>query len=327
MLLKRYTPLALALLLLSFIASGIGATDSGNLWSYLFGSLRPEQAEVLSGIRLPRIATALLAGFLIGIAGATMQRAFANPLAEPSLLGTTAAAALGSVIAIILGASSVTPAITLPAAFLVALLISALTVYLEGKSKLRNTNLIIVGIAIAALLNALIAIIAAVSGNQEIKAVSFWTSGTVSFARGDTVITLLAVGLLVACTIPFLSKYLDLFVFNPIQLTLLGHNPKRLKLAALSVTSLAVAATVVSIGAVAFLGLAAPFVARFIFGESMKQALIPAGLFGSLILLASDTLARSIAAPSELPISVVTSLIGAPFLLLLVIGKRGRQNA
>ncbi len=327
MLLKRYIPLIFSLFALSLVASGVGATDSGNLWSYFFGSLRSEQIEVLSSIRLPRIATALLAGFLIGIAGATMQRAFANPLAEPTLLGTTAAAALGSVTAIILGASSLNPAVTLPAAFLAALLISALTVNLEGNSKLRSTNLIIVGIAIAALLNAAISVIAAVSGNQEIKAVSFWTSGTLSFARGDTVLTLTIVGLLVVCAIPFLTRYLDLFVFNPIQLTLLGHNPKRLKLIALAVTSLAVAATVVSIGAVAFLGLAAPFVARFIFGESMKHALIPSGLFGALILLASDTLARSIAAPTELPISVVTSLIGAPFLLLLVIGKWGRQDA
>lgn len=327
MLLKRYTPLVLALVLISFIASGIGATTSGNLWSYLFGSLKAEQIEILLSIRFPRIATALLAGFLIGIAGAIMQRTFANQLAEPTLLGTTAAAALGTVLAIVLGVSSTNTFITLPIAFSVALLVSMLTINLGGKSKLKGSNLIIVGIAIAALLNALIATVAAISGNQEIRAISFWSSGTLSFARGETVLVLGIVAALVTLTIPYLARHLDLFVFNPVQLKLLGYSIRRLQLISLAITSLAVAATVVSIGAVAFLGLAAPFVARFIFGESMKYSLLGAGLFGSFILLVSDTLARIIAAPNELPISVVTSLIGAPFLLLLVVRKRGAQNA
>lgn len=327
MLLRRYLPLALALVLLSFIASGIGATNSGNLWSYWFGSLRPEQVEVLTTIRLPRIATALLAGFLIGIAGATMQRAFANQLAEPTLLGTTAAAALGTVAAIILGVASTNTFFTLPIAFGVALLVSVLTINLGGKSRLKGSNLIIIGIAIAALLNALIAAVAAISGNQEIRAISFWSSGTLSFARSDTVVVLLVVALFITSAIPYLSKHLDLFVFNQLQLTLLGYSIKRLQLISLVITSLAVAATVVSIGAVAFLGLAAPFVARFLFGESMKESLLGSGLFGALLLLISDTLARSIAAPTELPISVVTSLIGAPFLLFLVVRNRGQQNA
>lgn len=325
--LKRYLWLAISLVLMAFLASGVGATNSGNLWSYLFGSLNPEQIEVLTSIRFPRIAVAILAGFLIGIAGATMQRAFANPLAEPTLLGTTAAAALGTVLAIIFGATSANLFSTLPAAFLLALLASVLTINLAGKAKLASSNLIIVGIALAALLNALIAVVAAVTGNQEIRAISFWSSGTLAFSRGDTVIVLVTVLVVVGLVIPYLTKNLDLFVFNPIQLTLLGHSPQRLKLIALAITSLAVSATVVSIGAVAFLGLAAPFIARFLFGQSMHTALVASGLFGSLILLASDTLARSIAAPNELPISVVTSLIGAPFLLLLVIGKRGRQDA
>jgi iron complex transport system permease protein len=205
--------------------------------------------------------------------------------------------------------------------------VSLLTIKFESKNVLQGSNLIIVGIAFAALLNGAIALVATVSRNQEIRALSFWSSGTLSFARGETVLVLAIIAGVVALTIPWLIKRLDLFVFNPIQLTLLGYSPTRLRLFALTVISLAVAATVVTVGAVAFLGLAAPFIARFIFGQSMKSALLGAGLIGSVILLFADTLARSIAAPNELPISVVTSLIGAPFLLLLVIGKRGRQHA
>ncbi len=325
--LKKIVSLTALLITLAFLASGVGATDSGSLWSYLFGDLEPQQREVLSAIRLPRIATAVLAGFLIGIAGAAMQRAFANQLAEPTLLGTTAAAAFGTVVAVLLGVASTNVWLTLPIAFFAALLVSSLTIGFDSTRQLRGSNLIIVGIALAALLNAAIAVIAALSGNQEIRAVSFWSSGTLSFARADTVLVLLIIALVIMVLIPYLSKKLDLFVFDEVTLTLLGHSPKKLKLMALTVTSAAVAATVISIGAVAFLGLAAPFIARFIFGQSMRTTLFASGLIGATILLLSDTLARTIAAPNELPISVVTSLIGAPFLLILVLRNKEVRNA
>lgn len=325
--LKKIVSLTALLITLAFLASGVGATDSGSLWSYLLGDLEPQQREVLSAIRLPRIATAVLAGFLIGIAGAAMQRAFANQLAEPTLLGTTAAAAFGTVVAVLLGVASTNVWLTLPIAFFAALLVSSLTIGFDSTRQLRGSNLIIVGIALAALLNAAIAVIAALSGNQEIRAVSFWSSGTLSFARADTVFVLLIIALVIMVLIPYLSKKLDLFVFDEVTLTLLGHSPKKLKLMALTVTSAAVAATVISIGAVAFLGLAAPFIARFIFGQSMRTTLFASGLIGATILLLSDTLARTIAAPNELPISVVTSLIGAPFLLILVLRNKEVRNA
>lgn len=327
MLLKRITPLLLFLLVITFVASSVGATNSGNLLRYLTGDLSTAQAEIMSSIRLPRIATAILAGFSIGIAGATMQRVFGNPLAEPTLLGTTAAAALGSVLVILLGASAMQFELTLPAAFTVALFVSALAVWLSDKTKLQGANFIIIGIATAALLNGIIATVAAVVGSSEIRAISFWSSGTLAFARSESVVLLGIITLLMLLALPALSNKLDLFVFNSVQLTLLGYAPRRLKLMALALTSLAVSATVVSIGAVAFLGLAAPFIARFIFGESMKLSLFASGVIGATLLLVSDTVARSIAAPNEIPISVVTSLIGAPFLFMLILRNRVNSNA
>ena len=309
------------------ISTGIGATSSGNIFTLLFSNLSPEQSEILTSIRLPRIATALFAGFLIGIAGATLQRAFANPLAEPTLLGTTASASLGSVVAILFGASSTNPLVTLPFAFLLALVISLFTVRLAGRINLRSTNLIIVGVALAAFINGVIATIAAISGNKEIRALTFWTSGTLSYSRIDTVVLLGSVTAVIVVSVPYLSKQLDLFVFDDIQLNLLGHSPRKLRYISLAIASLAVAASVVTIGSVAFIGLAAPFMARALFGESMKVSLWSSGLFGSLLLVISDGLARSVAAPSELPITVVTSIIGAPFLIALIVGRKGVRHA
>lgn len=327
MLRSRLIFLSFLTLFVAGISTGIGATNSGNLFSLVFGNLSAEQSEILTSIRIPRIITALLAGFLIGIAGATMQRAFANPLAEPTLLGTTAAAALGSVTSVLLGASTANPGFILPVAFGFALIISFFTIKFSGRINMQSTNLIIVGVAFAAFINGAIATVTAISGNKEVRAISFWTSGTLSYSRRDTVILLAFIAAFIVIVIPYLSKKLDLFVFDDIQLTLLGHSPRRLRYFSLAIVSLAVAASVVTIGSVAFIGLAAPFIARAIFGESMKISLWSSGFFGALFLVVSDALARSLAAPNELPITVVTSLIGAPFLIALIMKRKGVSRA
>jgi iron complex transport system permease protein len=327
MLRKRIFALSFLTIAAAAISTGIGATSSGNIFTLLFSNLSPEQGEILTSIRLPRIATALLAGFLIGVAGAILQRAFANPLAEPTLLGTTAAASLGSVVAILFGASSTNLGVTLPSAFVLALVVSLSTIRLAGRINLRSTNLIIVGVALAAFINGVIATIAAISGNKEIRAISFWTSGTLSYSRIDTVVLLGSVTAFIVVSVPYLSKRLDLFVFDDIQLNLLGHSPRKLRYTSLAIASLAVAASVVTIGSVAFIGLAAPFMARALFGESMRVSIWSSGLFGSLLLVISDALARSVAAPSELPITIVTSIIGSPFLIALIVGRKGAHHA
>jgi len=327
MLRNRLFALSFITIVAAALSTGIGATNAGNIFALLSSNLSPEQSEILTSIRLPRIATALLAGFLTGIAGATLQRTFANPLAEPTLLGTTAAASLGSVMAILLGATSTNPAVTLPFAFLLALVVSLVTIRLTGRINVRSTHLIIVGVALAAFINGAIAIIAAISRDREIRALSFWTSGTLSYSRMDTVILLGIVTAVIVALVPHLSKRLDFFVFDDIQLNLLGHSPRKLRYLSLSIASLAVAASVVTIGSVAFIGLAAPFMARALFGESMKVSLWSSGLFGALLLVVSDALARSVAAPTELPITVVTSIIGAPFLIALIVGRKGAHHA
>lgn len=327
MLRSRLILLSFITLLVAGISTGIGATNSGNLLSLVFGNLSTEQSEILTSIRLPRIVTALLAGFLIGIAGASMQRTFANPLAEPTLLGTTASAALGSVITVLLGVSIANPGLILPVALGFALVTSLFTIKLAGRINPQSTNLIMVGVAFAAFINGVIATITAISGNKEVRAISFWTSGTLSYSRSDTVILLVLITVVVAIAIPYLSKSLDLFVFDDIQLMLLGHSPQKLRYVSMVIASLAVASSVVTIGSVAFIGLAAPFIARTIFGESMKITLWSSGLLGALLLVVSDALARFLAAPNELPITVVTSMIGAPFLIALIMRQRGASRA
>lgn len=327
MLHSRLLALAFLTFCVAAISSGFGATNSGNLIALLFGNLSTEQSEILTSIRLPRIATALFAGFLIGVSGATTQRVFANPLAEPTLLGTTASAALGSVIAILMGVNSTNPALTMPAAFLFAFATSIVTVKLSGRIKVRSASLIVVGIAMAAFINGLIATISALSGNREVRAVSFWTSGTLSYARMDTVLLLGLITLVIVIALPLLANKLDLFVFDDIQLLLLGHSPQRLRYLSLAAVSFAISGSVVTIGSVAFIGLAAPFIARALFGESMRFSLWSSGLFGSLLLLISDAIARSLVIPNELPITVVTSMIGAPFLIMLLVGRRGIGRA
>lgn len=325
--LRRVLTLAGLLLLSIAIASGIGATNSGNIFSFFFGDLSQIQREIFLELRLPRVVAAILAGFLISIAGLLMQRTFNNPLAEPTILGTTAAASLGSVIALLLGASLAQPIWVFVFAFLASILASSSIVYQDLRRTTSGPLLIIYGFALAAILNGVIAILAAISGSEEIRSVAFWTSGTLAFARPSTLM-ILTVALAIT-TIALWRNFdrLDLLVFNNIQITLLGHSPAKLRLIAMSIVSLAVSATVVSMGAVAFLGLAAPHIARLLFGESIKDNFVATGLIGSILLLWSDTIARTISAPAEMPISVITSLIGAPILLFLVARMKRTLNA
>lgn len=323
---RKSTLLVVLAVLLTVLASGIGAAKIGNLFTYLFGDPPQSSAQIMESIRIPRIVTAIVVGFLMGIAGLIMQRVFANPLAEPTILGTAAASSFGSITAIALGVSLTNLPVIFLAAFLAAVVVSALTVRITAKTQGRGLYLIVAGFALAALLNGLIATLAALNENREIRSVSFWTSGTLAYSKYTNVL-LLSVALVGVTTfIIVMRNRLDLLLLSDIQLKLAGYSASRIRIGSLAIVSLAVASVTVSVGVVAFVGLAAPFIARALYGESIKENWFGSGIIGSIILLLSDTVARSVAAPTEIPISVITSLVGAPLLLLLLLRQGARSH-
>jgi iron complex transport system permease protein len=311
----------------ALFASGVGAARIGNLFDYFSADYDPASKLIMESIRTPRILTAISAGFLMALAGLIMQRVFNNPLAEPTILGTTAAASLGSIIAIALGISGSNLFTLFGASALSAILLSFIIISLSTKVKAKNLTLIITGFAFAALLNGLISIISAATGNQQIRSLTFWTAGTLAYSTFSTFYLLLSVTLLTLVLLKFLQNRFDLLSVSPIQNLLININPVRTKMLGLLIVAIAVAAVTVSVGAIAFIGLAAPYIGKAIFGVSIKDNFLATALIGSILLLVSDTIARGLIPPTELPISVVTSLIGGPVLLAIILKKSSWQNA
>jgi iron complex transport system permease protein len=321
------TVLLLILLSIALFASGVGAVKIGNLFDYFSPNYDPASKLIMESIRIPRILTAISAGFLMALAGLIMQRVFNNPLAEPTILGTTAAASLGSIIAITLGINGSNLFTLFGSSAISAILLSLIIISLTAKVKARNLTLIITGFAFAALLNGVISIISTVTGNQQIRSLSFWTAGTLAYSTFSTFYLLLLVTLFALLMLKLLQNRFDLLAVSQIQNLLININPVRTQMLGLLIVAIAVAAVTVSVGAIAFIGLAAPYIGKAIFGVSIKDNFFGTALIGAILLLISDTTARGLIPPTELPISVITSLIGGPVLLAIILKKSSWLDA
>ena len=316
------TLLVTLIVVLAAVAIFVGATDVGTPMDLLTGTLTPSASTILWEIRVPRVVAAILAGALIALAGTLSQGVFANPIAEPTLIGTTASAALGAVLVLAITAGAVGQAGALVAAFVAALGAALLTLRIAANRALGIAALVVVGVAVAAMANGLIAVIAAIADDARIRSVGFWTSGTLAFADWNVVLQLGTVLVVVLVAMPMAAHRLDLLSFGDIQVRLLGHDPQRIRLLHLTIVGAVVAVATVTIGSLAFLGLAAPHIARVLVGHSHREVIPTAALIGATLLIAADTIARTLIAPAELPISVVTALIGAPVLVALMIRRK-----
>ena len=313
---------AALMLVLAVIAIFVGATDVGTPADVLSGTLTPSASTILWEIRIPRVVAAILAGALIALAGTLSQGVFANPIAEPTLIGTTASAALGAVVVLAVTAGAVGQVGAVVAAIAAALGAALLTLRIAGNRALGIAALVVVGVAVAAIANGMIAVIAALADDARIRSVGFWTSGTLAFTDWNVVLQLGTVLVVVLVAMPMATHRLDLLSLGDIQVRLLGHDPQRIRLLHLAIVSAIVAVATVTIGSLAFLGLAAPHIARVLVGHSHREVIPTAALIGAALLIAADTAARTLIAPAELPISVVTALIGAPVLIALMIRRK-----
>ena len=315
---KRYLPsITIALIVGAIIGSlAIGATHIDNFWSEL---AHPGQNEILWQIRFPRVSAALLIGAALGVAGLMAQGACNNALAEPSIVGTSAGASLATVIAILLGVVQVGSLGAIACGVLGALLATTLTFKLASlRSGLSSFALIIVGIAVTAILSAVVGISPTMVTRADARSISFWNFGSLSLITQNNLLGIFitaVVGIGLAFKI---APSLDRLSLGDATAFHLGVNVKRTRRLALVALSIAAGGAVSTVGNIAFLGLAAPHIARFIYGPVHRFLVAQSALIGALILLLADTAARSIAQPNELPIGLVTSLIGAPILIALV---------
>jgi iron complex transport system permease protein len=278
-------------------------------------------------IRLPRVTMAVLVGAALGCAGAAMQGTFSNPLAEPGTVGVSSGAVLGAVAQIVVG-FALFGALSLPVAAFAGGLLTVLLVYGSSRSNGRTevVTLILTGIAINAFAGAVIGLLTFFSDDAELRSIVFWTLGSMAQATWQKVaiITPFAVVGLVAAFL--YAGRLDLLALGERPARHLGIDVERLRITMLTIVAVLTAAAVAVSGQILFVGLVIPHLVRMVAGPGHKLLLPASALLGATILVLADLVARTIAAPAEVPLGVLTALIGAPFFFWQLRRTRARQG-
>jgi len=307
--------LLISIALFSLFALSVGSADVKTPWKFIFDrSLVGPGHDIIWDIRFPRVIAALLVGMALGVAGALSQSATNNPLADPSIIGTSAGASLGASLAVILGLASIGTLGTTVAAT-VGALIASLVTFALSRSALQ---LVIVGIATSALFTAITGLMISMAEKPEARSISFWSFGSLALANSQSLALLTPLVVLTSILGWYYSQKMDLLVLGDREVNHLGFNPQRMRLIAFILISLLIATAVSTVGSIAFLALAAPHITRYLIGPSNRPLVIGSAVIGAGLLLIADTAARTIAPPIELPIGLITSLIGAPVLILIL---------
>lgn len=315
---KKWLP---ALLLIgAFVTSlSVGAIQIDNFWSAL---INPGSNEILWQIRFPRATAAAIVGAALGVAGLLAQGACNNAVAEPAILGTAAGASFGAVLAISSGLVEVGTIGAILCGTIGALLTTSLTFKLAAiRGALSSFTLIIVGIAVSAIFTSFVGIASAMVSRADARSVSFWSFGSLALITSDNLIGIAittVIGLVIAWRI---APSLDRLSLGDATAFHLGVNVARIRLVALIALSILAGGAVSTVGSIAFIGLAAPHIARFIYGPKHRKLVAHSAIIGGLIVVVADTLSRTIAQPNELPIGLATALLGAPVLIALVAFK------
>ncbi len=294
----------------------VGATQLENFWSAI---VNPGSNEILWQIRFPRVTAAVIVGAALGVAGLLAQGACNNAVAEPAILGTAAGASFGAVLAISSGLVEVGTVGAIACGTIGALLTTALTFKLAAiRGALSSFALIIVGIAVSAIFTSLVGIVSAMVSRADARSISFWSLGSLALVTSENLIGITittVIGVAIAWKI---APALDRLSLGDATAFHLGVNVARVRLIALIALSILAGGAVSTVGSIAFIGLAAPHIARFIYGPRHRTLVLHSALIGALIVVIADTLSRTIAQPNELPIGLATALLGAPVLIALV---------
>ena len=316
--------LAATLVVMTIVATGFGALrlPVSLFWHEGDGALR----QIWLTIRLPRVLLALVIGGSLALAGCVMQGLFRNPLADPGLLGISSGAACAVALWVVLP-------VTLPAllmlyapmlaAFLGALAATGVIFILSQQRDGSLSRLLLVGIAINALCGAAVGVLSWVSNDAQLRQLSLWGMGSLGTAQWST---LLAVTSLMLPTVLFiwrLAPTLNLLQLGEEDAHYLGVDVRRVQCILLLCSALLVAAAVAVCGVIGFIGLVIPHLIRMWLGSDHRAVIPGSVLAGACLLLIADTLARTAVSPAEMPVGLLTSILGAPWFLWLIFRQRG----
>lgn len=287
---------------------------------------------VLWSIRLPRIATAALVGSLLAAGGAVMQGLFRNPLADPALVGVASGGALAAAAVIVTGdrllggQNGELPAGFLPLAAFGGALGATSILYRIATRRGRTSMAVflLAGLAVAALANAGLGLLVLLADDRQLRDVTFWLLGSLNGATWWKAAMLAPFPVALLISLPFLARGLDWLALGEAEAFHMGIDTERLKRLCIVLVSAMVGAAVSLAGIIAFLGIIVPHLLRLAVGPGHRLLLPASACLGAGLLLAADTCARTLAAPAEIPIGILTSLVGAPFFLAILLRQRDR---
>ncbi|WP_448518816.1 FecCD family ABC transporter permease [Rhodoflexus sp.] len=336
--------LLIALLLAAVICSVcIGAvTISGRellaIISYQLGGeavgFEPQQEAVFWIIRLPRVLLGVLVGASLAVAGASMQGLFRNPLADPGLIGVSAGASLFAVVMIVLEVKFFTALSGILGFYALSVFafggaaLTTLIVYRLSKTggKAIIATMLLAGIAINALAGALTGLLTYTATDAQLRSIVFWGLGSLGGASWESVAALAPFALLPLIALPRLSKALNALALGESEAGYLGVNVKSLKRQVIFWTTMAVGSSVAVAGTIGFIGLVIPHLLRLFAGADHKLILPASALLGAAVLTTSDLISRTAVAPSELPIGIITAMLGTPFFLWILMKEKRRMT-
>ena len=322
------------LIIMSAVSLSVGASGA-SLWSGLWQLIRGEainarDAIILFDIRLPRLALGILVGAALAVSGAVMQGLFRNPLADPGLVGVGAGAGLGAITAIVLGGMlplmlrDVLSYYLVPLAAFLGGWLTTILLYRISTSRGRTSVAVMLlgGIAMGALAGAISGVLIYMADDAQLRDLTFWGLGSLAGATWDKVLIAGPLILLALATTPFLARSLNGLALGEAPAAHLGIPVQRMKNISILTVAAATGAAVAVSGGIGFVGIVVPHLLRLLIGPDHRYLLPNAALLGATLLIAADMISRTIIAPAELPIGIVTATLGGPFFLWILLRNR-----
>ncbi len=326
----------LALTMLFSLASGASdASAVAVVRGWLFGAaddaLSVRDRIIINDVRLPRVVLGALVGASLAVSGAVMQGLFRNPLADPGLIGVSAGAGLAAVLIIVLGGTVLAPVtlamgtFSLPVAAFFGGLAATLVLYKVATRQGRTSvaTMLLAGIALAALAGAVTGILVFVADDRQLRDLTFWQLGSLAGATWLKIGAVAPIMVLAMAATPFLARGLNALALGEATATHLGIPVQQLKYIAIVSVAASVGSSVAVSGGIGFVGIVVPHLLRLAMGPDNRYLLPASALLGASLLLLADAVARTIVAPAELPIGIVTAVAGAPFFLWILLRNRG----
>lgn len=334
--------IAVLLFAISFGAVSILPSDMFSSLKHFFKGENP--ANIYEGVfiqlRFPRVLLCGITGAILAVSGVLMQGLFRNPIVEPGLVGTSAGAALGASIVFVMAPNfspavkSITGPLLVPIVAFAGALLATYIVYALAKNAKRVSimSLLLIGIAINAVCLSGTGFMSYIARDPQARSITFWNLGTFSGATWQQVFIVGAVATVIFIVSLRYSKQLNTLLLGEEEAGYLGVDADKLKMRIMILNTAMVSVATAFVGVISFMGLIVPHVLRLLIGSDNKKLLPASMILGALLLVLADMCARLILAPAEVPIGIITSLVGAPIFIILlkrfnVINEKGGYNA